>query len=100
MQCQRVLMISQHEHMSTSDERIQARFRAIQKQRASDLPISSSTMRFRRSYTCITVPFYLLYGFAILSSAVAHDFPDRILTAETDAFIDQVLVDWNSPGGV
>lgn len=53
-------------------------------------------MHFQRTYNA--TPFYLLYGFAILLNVYAY-FPSSILTAETDTFINQVLVDWNSSGG-
>lgn len=41
----------------------------------------------------------ILCCFASIQSTQAGEFPSSILTAETDAFIHQVLVDWKSPGG-
>ncbi|RDB29884.1 Gigasin-6 [Hypsizygus marmoreus] len=47
------------------------------------------------------VSLYLLYGSVVsLQQVYAQGAPAKILTQETDAFINQVLADWKSPGGV
>jgi len=47
------------------------------------------------------LPYYILYGSLLTSQQVyAQGTQKIVLNEETDAFINQVLVDFNSPGGV
>jgi len=47
------------------------------------------------------LPFYIIYGSLFTSpGAYAQGTQKIVLSEETDAFINQVLVDFNSPGGV
>jgi CubicO group peptidase (beta-lactamase class C family) len=53
-----------------------------------------------RSLQLLLVPLYLLCSATIVLHARAQGPQGNILTDEVDAFINQLLTDWTSPGGV
>lgn len=58
--------------------------------------VSSTSMRFRSLRVLTLLPIYLLYVSSVTS---AQGTRKVLLNDETDAFIHQVLTDFNSPGG-
>ncbi|KAF8884177.1 beta-lactamase/transpeptidase-like protein [Infundibulicybe gibba] len=46
------------------------------------------------------LPFYLLFGPALVASAQGPSPPNSILDAEMETFVNQILTEWNSPGGI
>ncbi|KAF9463775.1 beta-lactamase/transpeptidase-like protein [Collybia nuda] len=55
-------------------------------------------MRFQDIYNALPLT---ICGSAVFLGACVHaqEFPSSVLTSETDTFINQVLTDWQSPGG-
>lgn len=47
-----------------------------------------------------TISYVLIYGFMAALQAWSQGTSGNVLTDETDAFINQLLTEWNTPGGV
>lgn len=53
-----------------------------------------------RSHSFKLVPLFLLFGSTTVIQASSKEIPGKLLNEETDAFINQVLTEWNSTGGI
>lgn len=45
------------------------------------------------------IPFYLLYSSASVLKTFAQSSDSNVLNSDFEAFMNQLLADWNSPGG-